>query len=79
MVDIGLTVIELPLPALVPLHEPVYHCHVAPVPNEPPTTESVVGLPVQVVTSPLIPVAATESVFTVTVVLAQVVVLQFPE
>lgn len=61
MVDVGLTVIEVPVPAGVPLHEPVYHCQEAPVPSEPPTTESVVELPVQIVAIPLILVAATES------------------
>ena len=74
----GATVIEVPLPAEVPPQELLYHCQVAPVPKEPPTTVKVVLPPAQMVVVPLIELGAVESVCTVTVVLAQVVVLQVP-
>ena len=75
----GEIVIEDPLPAEVPPHEPVNHCAVAPVPALPPDTVNVVLLPLQMVVTPVAPVGATDKVFTVTVTLAQVVVLQVPE
>jgi len=67
-----------PAPAEVPPHEPVNHSAVDPVPGDPPDTVSVVLKPLQIVVVPVIPVGAIESVFTVTVVFAQVVVLQVP-
>ena len=76
--DVGETVIEFPVPANVPPHEPVYHCTVAPVPAVPPLTVNVVLLPLQIVVVPVIPVGATDKVFTVTNCEAQVVVLQVP-
>jgi len=79
VVDVGETVMLLPVPADVPPHEPVNHCVVAPVPMLPPVTVSVVLLPLQMVVVPLAPVGATDKVFTVTVTLAQVVVLHVPE
>jgi len=69
----------LPVPAEVPPHEPVNHWVVAPVPMLPPVTVSVVLLPLQIVVVPLAPVGAVDKVFTVTVTLAQVVVLHVPE
>ncbi len=79
MVVVGETVILFPVPADVPPHEPVNHCAVAPVPALPPDMVSVVLLPLQIVVVPVIPVGAVDSVFTVTVVLAHVVVLHVPE
>jgi len=79
VVDVGETVTDVPVPALVPPHEPEYHCQLAPVPKEPPVSVSVVEPPVQIVEVPVIPVGATDKVFTVTVTVAQVVVLHVPE
>ena len=69
----------LPVPADVPPHEPVNHSAVAPVPAVPPLKLSVVDSPSHIVVVPVIPVGAAESVFTVTVAEAQVVVLHVPE
>ena len=59
--------IEFPVPADVPPHEPVNHWTVAPVPTVPPFTVSVVLLPLQMVVVPVIPVGATDGVLTVIV------------
>ncbi len=69
----------MPVPAEGPPQEPVNHCAVAPVPALPPDTVNVVLLPLQMVVTPVAPVGATDNVFTVTVTLAQVVVLHVPE
>lgn len=58
--------------------EVVYQFHAALVPNEPPLTVRVVEPPLQIVVVPEIPVAAVESVCTVTVFEVQDVVLQVP-
>jgi len=79
VVEVGDTVILFPLPTKVPPHEPVNHCAEAPVPMLPPVTVSVVLLPLHIVVVPLIPVGAVDKVFTVTVTVAQVVVLHVPE
>jgi hypothetical protein len=42
VVDVGVTLKLLPLPTGVPVQLPLYHSHVAPVPNEPPFLDSVV-------------------------------------
>jgi len=78
-VEVGETVMLLPVPADVPAQPPVNHCTVAPVPMLPPDTVSVVLLPLHIVVVPVIPVGAVDKVFTVTVTLAQVVVLHVPE
>ena len=78
MLDVGETVIEFPVPADVPPHDVVNHSTVAPVPNVPPATVSVVLPPLQIVVVPVIPVGATDKVLTVTNCDAQVVVLQVP-
>ena len=70
MLDVGETVIEFPVPAAVPPHEPVNHCTVAPVPRVPPATVSVVLLPLQIVVVPVIPVGAIDAEFTVIVPVA---------
>jgi len=67
-----------PVPAVVPPHDPVNHCVTAPVPFDPPATVSVVLLPLQMVVVPVAPVGAVENVFTVTVTVAQSVVLHEP-
>ena len=67
-----------PVPADVPPHEPVNHCTVAPVPTVPPAIVNVVLDPLQMVVVPVIPVGAVDSVFTVTVADAHVVVLHVP-
>ena len=68
----------LPVPATVPPQEPEYHLAVAPVPELPPTSVKVVLPPLQMVETPEILRGAVESVFTVTLIEAQVVVLQVP-
>ena len=67
-----------PVPADVPPHDPVNHCTVAPLPILPPATVSVVLAPLQIVVVPVIPVGAVESVLTVTIADAHVVVLHVP-
>ena len=67
-----------PIPADVPPHDPVNHCTVDPVPALPPATVSVVLAPLQIVVVPVIPVGAVESVLTVTVADAHVVLLHVP-
>ena len=78
MVAVGLTVTLSPVPADVPLHEPVNHSVVAAVPFEPPATDKVVLAPLQIMMVPVAPVGAPDNVFTVTVTVAQAVVLQVP-
>ena len=41
----GATVMLAPVPRKVPLHEPRCHFHCAPVPSEPPDTDSVTDVP----------------------------------
>ena len=60
MADSGLTDMDEPVPMEVPPHDPEYHFHEAPVPNEPPLTESVVLPPGQILVVPEIPVGATD-------------------
>ena len=74
----GVTFIASPVPAGVPPHEPVNHWVTAPVPFDPPSTVNVVLLPAQMVVVPVTPVGAVDDVFTVTVTVAQSVVLHEP-
>ena len=67
-----------PVPAEVPPHEAVNHSVIAPVPALPPETVSVVLAPLQIVVVPVAPVGAVDKVFTVTVTVPHVVVLQVP-
>ena len=67
-----------PVPAEVPPHDTVNHSAVAPVPALPPETVRVVLPPLQIVVVPVAPVGAVDNVFTVTVTVPQVVVLQVP-
>jgi hypothetical protein len=76
VVAVGDTLMLLPVPADVPPQEPVNHCATAPVPAVPPDTVKVVEAPAQIVVLPVMPVGATDGVFTVTVTDAQGVVLQ---
>ena len=70
---------ELPVPTDAPPQLPEYHFHEAPSPNEPPVTAKVLGLPEQTeVGFAEAPVGAIDEAVTVTVTLAQVVVLQLP-
>ena len=78
MVLAGETFIASPVPADVPPHDPVNHCVTAPVPFDPPSTVNVVLLPAQMVVVPVTPVGAVDNVFTVTVTVAQSVVLHGP-
>ena len=80
VVDKGLTFNELPVPSYVPPQLPEYHFQLAPpVPNEPPETDNVVGIPGQLIEFPVAPVGADEFVLlTVTVIETQDVVLQVP-
>ena len=74
----GETVMLFPVPALVPPHDPVNHCAVAPVPAVPPLSVKVVEFPLQMDVVPVMLVGATEVALTVTVVETQEVVLQVP-
>ena len=58
-----------PFPAVVPPQETVYHCQVAPVPNEPPVSVKVIAVPGQTVRDgvPVTEVGAVEVEFTVTI------------
>ena len=67
-----------PVPADVPPQEPENHSATAAVPAVPPLNVRVVESPLQIVVVPVILVGATESVFTVTVTDAQLVMLQVP-
>ena len=67
-----------PVPATVPPHDPVNHCVMAPAPLNPPATVSVVLSPLHTVVLPVAPVGAIDKALTVTVTVAQVVVLQVP-
>ena len=79
VVVVVFTVIELPVPAGVPPQLPVYHFHDAPVPNDPPVTVNVTSPPEHTGFGLTVaPVGAVDSLFTVTVTLAHVVVLQSP-
>ena len=70
---------ETPLPTAVPPQLPLYHCQLAPVPNAPPTTESVVLLPEQIVVAVAeAEVGSVELVLTVMVTETQAVLLQVP-
>ena len=74
----GETFIASPVPADTPPHDPVNHCVTAAVPFDPPSTVNVVLLPLQMVVVPVTPVGAVDNVFTVTVTVAQLVVLHEP-
>lgn len=77
--DAGLTVIELPVPAAVPVQLPENHCQAAPAPRLPPLTVSVALAPAQsVVEAAEIPVGAELTEFTFTVVETQAVLPQEP-
>lgn len=79
MVTAGETTIDDPVPSSVPPHEPLYQVHTAPVPNDPPETLRVAFPPWQIVGELAVAdVGAAELAFTVTVTLAQVVVLHVP-
>lgn len=79
MVVVGLTVKVLPLPSKVPPQDPLYQLYCAPVPNVPPTADKLVVLPEQMVVAVAVAlVGAVDNVLTLTVMLAQAVVLQVP-
>lgn len=67
VVELGDTVMLLPVPKTVPPHDPANHCGVAPVPANPPVRVNVVLLPLQIVVVPVMPVGATDNVLTVTI------------
>ena len=74
----GETITLFPAPSNVPPQEPLYHCVVAPVPAVPPTNVKVVESPLQIVVVPDMLVGATEGVFTIIELDAQIVVLHVP-
>lgn len=80
MADVGLTLIELPVPAGVPVQLPVNHCQLAPLPRLPPVTFNVVLLPEQIVVAveAVIPLGAALFVFTLITVETQAVLPQAP-
>jgi len=59
---VGETVMLVPDPMEVPPQLPAYHRQVAPVPREPPLRVRVVEVPGQIELSPLIELAAEDSV-----------------
>ena len=65
----------LPVPMLEPPQLDAYHTHCAPVPSEPPTTDSVVFPPLQIAKMPPTLLGAVEGALTVTVVWTQAVLL----
>ena len=74
----GLTERLVPVPAKVPPHELVYHFQLAPAPNLPPLTLSVLLWPAHMVEVPLMLVAGTDVSLMVTVLLTQLLLLQPP-
>jgi hypothetical protein len=79
LVEAGVTVMLVPVPNEVPPQLPLYHFHVAPVPNVPPFTLKVVFWPTQIA----VDVAVTDTVgtdvsLTVTTTFLQIVLLQVP-
>lgn len=67
------------MPTAVPAHDPENHSQLAPVPNEPPVTVKVEEFPSHITKGvALAAVGSVESVFTVTVMLWQIVLLQVP-
>ena len=74
MVDVGLTLIDVPVPTSVPPQLPVYHAHVLP---DPPLTVSVLLAPEQIVAGLAdADDGAVGSGLTVTVVVTQVELAQ---
>ena len=59
----------MPLPAVVPPQETVYHCQLAPVPSEPPVSVKVMAVPGQTVRDgePVTDIGAEEVELTVTI------------
>ena len=79
MVEVGETVMLVPLPADVPPHEPLYHWNEAPVPRLPPDNVSVDELPLGMSAGDAdAPVGGIDCVLAVTVVLTQPVMLAVP-
>ncbi len=69
----------LPVPTRVPPQDAVYHLQRALLPSEPPFTVSVTAVEPQVESAEdVIPVGATEAVFTLITLVTQAVVLQVP-
>ena len=77
VVPVGDTVIEFPVPTNVPPQKSLNHCAVAPVPALPPFKVKVVDWPIQIEEVPVMLVGAIESEFTVSVLVA-VLVVQLP-
>ncbi len=78
-VDVGLTVILVPLPMDVPPQLLLYHFHSALLPKFPPLTRSVTDEPTQIESAvDRILIGAVEKLFTKIVLLKQAVVLQVP-
>ena len=78
MVVAGETLTLFPVPNNIPPQEPLNHCAVAPVPAVPPDNVKVVESPLQIVVVPDMLVGATEGVFTIIELDAQIVVLHVP-
>lgn len=76
--DNGDTAMDEPVPANTPPQLPEYHFHDAPVPSEPPETESVVEPPQIGLGLAEAPVGSVDKALLVTVTEAQLVVLHEP-
>ena len=80
VVDAGVTVMDVPFPTDVPpIHEPVYHCHVAEVPKDPPFNVNIVEYPGHTADGvDSADVEASETVLSVTLDVTHMVVPQIP-
>ena len=81
MVTVGVIFNTVPLPADVPPHDTVYHCHVAPTPSVPPISVRVAEAPWQIVDEGLAvtEVGIADIELTVREVVKHPVVLHVPE
>ena len=75
----GTSIKYVPVPIIVPPHEPLYHTHCAPEPREPPVKLIAVAEPMQIESGLTdIDPADTEPELIETIALTQTVVLQIP-
>ena len=78
MVIVGLNTADIPDTTYIFPHEPEYQFQFAAVPVFPPTIPRVVVKPLQIGEDAVAEVAGVDKEFTITVTLAQLVVLQIP-
>ena len=80
VVTAGVTVMDVPFPADVPpIHEPVYHCQVAEVPNNPTLNVNIVEFPGHTADGEdSADIEASETILRVTFAVTHVVMPQVP-